>query len=129
VRGDRGIVVIGSLAKIAGLLAVIVVMFHDGISLGLAQVNADSDAQVAARAGAQGWQQTTDVDRAYDRAALAVEANGTTVIRDSFAVDEESGLVTVHTSRTADTMAAKYFGWLDELVSPQGEASAKEARS
>jgi hypothetical protein len=112
-------------AKIAGLLAVIVVMFHDGISLGLAQVNADSDAQVAARAGAQAWHQTQDVQRSYDLAALAVEENGTTVDRTTFLVDQESGLVTVETSRQADTMAAKYFGWLDDLVAPTSQASAR----
>ena len=124
-RRDQGFVMISALTKIAGLLAVLVVMFHDGISLGLAQVNADSDAQIAARAGATVWEQTGDVQKAYESAALAVVENGSDVDATTFRVDPADGRVTVQTHRSATTMAAKYFGWFDNLVNPAGVASAQ----
>jgi hypothetical protein len=125
VRRDRGFIFIGTLTKIAGLLAVLVIMFHDGISLGLAQVSADSDAQIAARAGAQAWKQTGDVQRSYETAALAVVENGSDVDAATFRVDPKDGRVTVQTRRNATTMAAKYFGWFDDLVNPDGLASSQ----
>src|SRR6478735_4520291 len=60
VREDHGRIVIGAITRIIGCLAIIVVLFHDGVMLGAAQVTTDQDAQVAARAGAQAYHQSLE---------------------------------------------------------------------
>lgn len=127
-RLDQGRVVIGSLARIVACLAVLVVMFHDGIALGLAQVNADSDAKVAARAGAQAWHLSEDFDRAYQAAAIAVVENGSDVAADEFEVERATGFVNVTINRETSTMAAKYFSWFDQLTNPTSTARARVER-
>lgn len=116
---------IGSAARIVACLAVLVIMFHDGITLGLAQVNADSDAQLAARAGAQAWHLSNDAQKAYEAAAIAVVENGSDVRSDDFQVEPSTGFVNVTIDRETSTMAAKYFGWFDELTNPSGTARAR----
>ena len=113
---------LGTITKVAVCLALIVVLFHDGIALGLAQVTADQDAEVAARAGAQNYQQFKDPQRAYDAAALAVADKGTEIPEDTFEVTS-AGDVTLVATRSTSTMAANRFSWFDKLTHPQGVAT------
>lgn len=115
---------IGAITRIVGLLAVIVVLFHDGVVLGLAQVTADQDATVAAQAAAQNWVQTKDLQKSYDAAALAVASKGTDIETTSFKVDTAAGLVTLTATRTTSTMLADHFSWFDNVTHPHSEASA-----
>jgi hypothetical protein len=124
VAGDRGRIVIGATTRIIGLLAVIIVLFHDGVILGLGQVAADQDASVAARAGAQNWMQTQNVQKAYDAAALSVASKGTDVDPATFKVNVPLATVTVTTSRSTSTMLAHHFSWFDSMTHPHATGTA-----
>lgn len=117
VRGDHGRIVIGAITRIIGCLAILVVLFHDGVMLGVAQVTTDQDAAVAARAAAQNWQQTKDVQKAYDAAALSVQSKGTEIDAASFKV-AENGQVTLTAGRRTSTMVADRFSWFDSVTHP-----------
>ena len=114
----------GAITRIVGCLAVIVVLFHDGVSLGLGQVAADQDAQIAVRAAAQNWAQNADVQESYDAAALAVAESGAEVDPDSFDIDVTTGLVTLEVTRETSTMMAHRFSWFDDVTNPTSSARA-----
>ena len=124
VRGDHGRIVIGAITRIIGCLAILVVLFHDGVMLGVAQVTTDQDAAVAARAAAQNWQQTKDVQKSYEAAALAVQDKGTEIDAASFKVDTY-GEVTLTASRRTSTMVADRFSLFDNVTHPHSTTSAK----
>ena len=121
-RGDQGRIVIGAITKIIGCLALLVVLFHDGVMLGVAQVTTDQDASVAARAGAQNWQQTKDIQKSYDAAALAVAEKGTDIDAATFTVSPD-GMVTLTATRRTSTMVADHFSWFDNVTRPHSTAS------
>ena len=123
VRGDRGRIVIGGITKIIGCLAVIVVLFHDGVVLGLGSVAVQQDAQVAARAGAQNWNQTKNLQDSYDAAALSVQSKGTEIDPATYKVDTTAATVTVVAHRDTSTMVAGHFHWFASLTHPRSTAS------
>ena len=128
---------IGAITRIIGLLAVIVVLFHDGIVLGVGQVTADQDAQLAARAAAQSYVQNSDSQRelspreitqkAYDAAALAVASKGTNIDPATVTIDPGLDMVTVTGTRDTSTMMAGHFHWFDRLTHPSSVGSASIA--
>lgn len=115
---------LGAITRIAGCLAVIVVLFHDGVVLGLGQVTADQDAQVAVQAAAQSYRQNEDLQKAYDAAALSVASKGTDVDTATFKVDTGTGLITLTTYRDTSTMLAGRLHWFDKVTHPTSTASA-----
>jgi len=115
--------VIGAITRIVGCLAIIVVLFHDGVVLGLAQITTDQDAQLAARAAAQSWSASPDLQKAYDAAALSVASKGTDIDTESFKIDA-NGLVTLTAHRTTSTMVADHLSWFDSLTHPHSIATA-----
>jgi hypothetical protein len=128
VQGDRGRIVIGAITRIVVCLAIIVVLFHDGIVLGLGQVAVNQDAQVAARAAAQNWVANNDIQAAYDAAALAVVENGTDIDAATFKIDRSSNSVTLTARRETSTMVADHFSWFNSVTHPKGVASAAIAQ-
>ena len=123
VRADQGRVVIGGITKIIGCLAVIVVLFHDGVVLGLGQVATQQDAQVAARAGAQNWNQTQNLQESYNAAALAVQSKGTEIDAATYKVDARSATVTLTANRETSTFVAGHIHWFDSLTHPTSTTS------
>jgi hypothetical protein len=123
VRTDQGRVVIGGITRFIGCLAVIVVLFHDGVVMGLGKVAVQEDAQVAAHAGAQNWNQTMNLQDSYNAAALAVESKGTEIDAPSYKVVAADGTVTLTANRDTSTFVAGHIHWFDSLTHPTSTAS------
>lgn len=119
---DRGSMVVGWLVKLAAVLTIVGIVGFDGISLAVARLNSQDDANSAASAAAAAWQQTHDVQRAYD---AATESAGTheTVNAKTFSIDA-NGTVHLTLTRTATTLVMYRLGPLKKytVVTVHGEA-------
>lgn len=93
--GDGGDIVIGWLAKLVLVMAVVGVALFDAIAIGTTQLAITDQASVAARAGSGAWKSTQNVQVAYESAlAAALEANHLNEIpAESFTIDPDG---TVH---------------------------------
>lgn len=109
--GERGSVITGWLAKLAVTLGVLGVLAFDLISIGASRVGAADDAGNAAIAASQAWEETHDVQQAYNAAVDAAGEHGETVDTKNFVIDPDS---TVHLTvrRTAKTVVLGHIGFL-----------------
>lgn len=101
--GDRGDIVLGWLTKLTVTLAVLGVLLFDGVSLATGTFQADDHAQRAARAAAQDFQQSKDLQKAYDAAVAEVLADGDTIDAPTFRIDGDGG-VTLQLTREVPTL-------------------------
>lgn len=115
IRGDRGDIVLGWLAKLTVTLVLLGVMLFDAVALGLMRLQAAEDADVAARAAAASWKAVPDVQKAYDAALLTVEPGDTLPVA-GFLLDPVDGSVELKLRRTADTLVVEKVGPLREYA-------------
>lgn len=109
--GERGSVITGWLAKLAVTLGVLGVLAFDLISIGAARVGAADDAGTAAIAASQAWEETHDLQQAYNAAAESAGEHHETVDTKNFVIDPDN---TVHLTvrRTAKTVVFGHIGFL-----------------
>jgi hypothetical protein len=121
---DRGSIVIGWLGKIAVTLTVVGVALFDGVSVGIAHMNAQDDANTAAVAANAEWTQSHNIQSAYDAAAGAVSNGDETVLTKGFTIDAD-GTVHLVLRRTATTLVMAKIGPLKKytVFTVQGEAT------
>jgi len=122
---DHGDIVIGWLTRVVVALAVLGVMLFDGISVAVGAVGAADDADTAAIAARDAWEQGHDVQKAYDAALTALADKPTDQIPPaSFSIDP-SGTVTLKVRRVTTTLVLHHIGPLRHLavVVESGSAS------
>ena len=124
-RDDRGDIVVGWLTRIVVVLAVVGVIAFDALSVAAGAVGTADDADTAALAARDTWEQTHDVQQAYNAAveSLSDKADDT-VLANSFAIDDK-GTVRLKVRRTVTTLVLHRIGPLRDLavVVESGSAS------
>jgi hypothetical protein len=102
---DRGGIVLGWLTKITVVLAVCGVFLFDGISVLSTQATVSDQGSYAARAASTAWEQTHDLQKAYDAAvAAAFEENAQNVVATKGFTADADGTVHLVISREAETL-------------------------
>ena len=100
---DSGSIVIGWLARLVILFAVVGFLAYDGVMLVVANFGASDDASTAAGAAADAYKSTGNIQSAYNAAVQAVAGKGDTVETKTFSIDA-SGKVTLTIDRTPTTL-------------------------
>jgi hypothetical protein len=120
---DSGGVVIGWLTKLVVGLALAGVVLFDGISLTVARLGAQDDANTAASAAAASYQTSHNIQLAYNAAAQALTNSSETVLVRGFVVDPD-GTVHLLMTRNIRTMLVDRIGPLKKLghATVSGEA-------
>jgi hypothetical protein len=109
--------VIGWLTRLVVVLGTVAVVAFDAISIGITSVTLSDHGHRAAREGAEAWQMTADVQRAYDAALrTAQESNDANeVLTEDFTI-AATGVVTLTIVRTPSTLLAQHIGPLRERL-------------
>ncbi|MCA1824046.1 MAG: hypothetical protein ABR520_10935 [Mycobacteriales bacterium] len=123
-RGDRGDVLTSWIVKLVVVLVVVGVILFDAISIGVAHVNTTDQAQQAARTASATWQNTKNVDEAYDAAVEFAGEHDATVRRSSFLAYPD-GHVTLELRRTARTLIVRRLGFSKKWADVRESASGK----
>lgn len=126
VAGARGDIVLGWLTKIVVVLGVAGLVLFDAISLGTTAMNLSDQGSYAAREASEAWQQTGNVQKAYDAAvATATEQNALNVVDPAtFRIDEDN-TVRLRISRTAATILLQYWDRTARWAEVEQEASGR----
>jgi hypothetical protein len=119
---DSGSMVVGWLVKLAVVLTLLGIVGFDGISLAVTHLNSQDDANSAASAAAETWQQTHSAQQAYQAAVDSAGSNDT-VIAKTFTIDAD-GTVHLSLTRKATTLVMYRIGPLKKYVevTAKGEA-------
>jgi hypothetical protein len=125
-RNKRG-PLLGVVLPTALGIGLLVVIINDGGQLVVAQVRAETVARVAAQAGADTWYRTHRQDLAKQDAldAAALKDPAASIL--SFAINQQSGEVTVTAQKNANTLVVSRVGFLKHYA-VQG-ASDTEGRT
>lgn len=127
--GEAGAIVVGWLLRITVALVVVSVSLFDLGAVALNSVQADDEAMAAARAAAQSWQTTKDLDVALSsaRAALGGESSESVTVPDGGVQIDAKGTITVTVRRKARTFVlgriADHVDGLQKYLTADGVAS------
>ncbi|MCW2778983.1 MAG: hypothetical protein JWN17_2708 [Frankiales bacterium] len=121
---DRGDIVLGWLTRLSLALGVLGVLVFDGVALGAAHFEAADAASTAARAAAEEYRGSHDVQKSYDAAYAAVRDSGDTVGTTDFVVAPD-GSVTLSVTRTAHTLVMKEVGPLRRYTVTTAKGSGR----
>ena len=115
---------IGWLARLVILFAVLGFLAYDGFTLMVSNFGASDDAGVAASAAADAYKGTNDVRAAYDAAVKALDGKPDTVETKTFSIDP-SGKVTLTVDRSPTTFWVHHVGPLKKwtLVRQSGSGT------
>lgn len=109
-RDERGDMVVGWLARIAVVLAIIAVIGFDVVTTFQGQVTARDQAGTAATAGYESYAANHNVQTAYQAAlAAAKAADPADTIKPADFVVTQAGVVTLKLSRPVHTIVARYL--------------------
>lgn len=124
-ESDAGSIVLGWLTKLVLLFAVLGLLLFDGIAIGVNNVTAQDDANLAAQAAAEAYKNTHDLQAAYSAAVAAVAADNEKVLPRSFVIAAD-GSVHLVLQRETRTLVLHYVKALRkyERVQVSGEAAA-----
>ena len=124
-RGDLGVIVVGTLAKMLLLVAVIGAIGYDAISVTTTQLTARDHAQAAAQAGHDAYRASGTVKAAYDAALSYAEKHGDTLVRAGFSTGPNHE-VTVELRREATTLIAGLVPRVKNYTVADATASAAD---
>jgi hypothetical protein len=108
-RRDSGGIVIGWLVRLALVTTLVAVIAFDAISVGISRLNGTDDANSAALAAAQAWQQTHNLQAAVDAAGGAVTNPHEALVPRSLSIDTD-GTVHLELRRQARTLVMYRIG-------------------
>jgi hypothetical protein len=102
---DSGGIIVGWLSKLAVVLALCGLVLFDCISIASTAVTVSDEGAYAARQASENWQQSKNIQQAYDAAVAAAKDSNPAnrVATKSFTVDPD-GTVHLTVSRTARTL-------------------------
>ncbi|HEX5511395.1 MAG TPA: hypothetical protein VFX41_06745, partial [Actinomycetales bacterium] len=93
---DTGDIVLGWLTKLVVVLSVVGLIAFDGISIATARLSVEDQATAAAREASRAFQQTRNVQAAYDTAvATAIEADPLNAVPPGAFRAQQDGTVTL----------------------------------
>lgn len=114
-RADGGIVV-GWLLKVTLVLLLVGVVAYDVVSIAYSRVAASDDARYIALGASEAIVlQRADDEEALKMAMERAEARGVSLKEKDVTIDDD-GSVTVHITRTADTLVAYRISALDQFT-------------
>jgi hypothetical protein len=108
-RRDEGGIVVGWLLKLVVVTTLVAIVAFDAGSVGVARLNAADDANSAASAAAQVWQQTHNLSSANDAAVSALTNPKETLVPRSLRIDPD-GTVHLEIRREARTLVMYRVG-------------------
>ena len=115
-RDDWGGIVIGWLAKLALVLALVAAVGFEFVSLGHAKLSVQAVANDAAREAAQNYGHNRDLRRAYQEAVSVASEHDATIRPEEFTI-EADGTIRLTVRKTADSSFLHRWdttkGWLD----------------
>ena len=123
-RRDNGSIVLGWLTKLVVLLAVLGVLAFDGIAITVNNVTAEDDANTVARAAADAYHTTHDVQAAYNAALEAVPNSRDSLLPRRFSIDPD-GTVHLVLRRETRTLVVHHISALRhyEITDADGDAT------
>jgi hypothetical protein len=124
-RGDAGVFVIGTLAKLMIFLAIVGVIGYDTVAITTTQLAVRDDAQQAALLGHTALRDKGTVQAAYAAVLKFAEENGDTVVRGGFATGPNH-TVTVRLRREAHTIVASMIPRVKTYVVADTTASVSD---
>jgi hypothetical protein len=121
---ERGAVISGWLAQLAICLAVFGLVAFDVIAIVAGHVSLKDDANSAAEAANQAWNESHNVQTAYNAAVAVAEQNGAQAPVEDFSIARD-GTVHLRLTKTATTLLVTHIGPLKKTadVAAEGEAS------
>jgi uncharacterized membrane protein YebE (DUF533 family) len=125
---DEGTMVLGWLARIALVVAIVGVIGFDAIAIAQVHVRADDAASQAADQAATTWQATHDFARTVLVARTAAAQDDMTVAAKEVKVQPD-GSVTVTVHGHVDTTVAKYVPGVQDLTNATSTANRKGSSS
>jgi len=123
-RPDRGDVVLGWLTKVVLALSLVGVVLFDALSVGVNQVSTQEAAEKAARVASTRWQETNDVQQAYDAAVADAAVGGREVPANGFSALPD-GTVRLQVTAQPVTLVAHRIAPLRDLITTSASASAR----
>lgn len=125
--GDTGDIVIGWLTKLVIVLSALGLVAFDGISIATARLSVEDQAVAAAREASRSFQQSRNVQAAYDTAvATALEADPLNEVPPAAFQAEQDGTVTLSVHRTATTIVLHHIGWIEHWADVTGQGTGKD---
>jgi hypothetical protein len=123
-RRDSGSIVLGWLTKVMLVLTIAGVVLFDGVSVGVARMSAQDDANTAAQAARDSWSSSHDVQVAYAAAVAAISNPNERVLTHGFTIAPD-GTVHLWLRRSATTLVLYRIGPLKKygVVKVEGEAT------
>ncbi len=124
-EGDLGVVVVGTLAKMLLLLAVVGAIGYDAISVTTTQLTLRDHAQQAAQAGHEAYRAYGTVQAAYAAALAFAQENGDTLVRSGFSTGPDH-TVTVELRREANAIIADHVPRVKDYTVADATASVAD---
>jgi hypothetical protein len=125
-RGDRGALVIGTLAKLMVVLALIGTAGYDSISLASTHITVQDDAQEAAQVGHDILVRHGTPQAAYAAVLAYCDQHQDTLVPDSFVVGKANHSVTLTLRREAHTIVSSHLPRVKNYVVATASATAKD---
>ena len=120
---ERGAIVMGWLAKLVAVLAVVGLLGFDLVAIAASHVTLEDHANRAAEAANREWNETRNVQASYDAAAAVALREHAEIPVADFTIAPD-GTVQLRLTRTATTLVVQHIGPLEKQadVSAEGEA-------
>jgi hypothetical protein len=107
---DRGDVLLGWLTRVIAALAVVAVLGIDTVTVGMATVSSQDQANTAADAARDSYADNHDINLAFKAAQTnALEADATNVVTANDFSITSTGVVTLHLHRPIHTLVAHFL--------------------
>ena len=114
--GEGGGIVLGWLFKITLVLLLLGIVAYDFVSIAYTKVTTSDDARYIALGASEAIVlQRADEEQAIAMARDRADTRGVTLGKKDVLIDDD-GSITVHVSRTANTVIAYHFGSLDQFT-------------
>lgn len=124
-HGDRGDIVVGWLTRLVVVFALLGVCAFEVVSIAVTKVSTKDDATTAAFEASQAWNDTGDVQRAFDTAEAYALEHGGTIDPESFSIADD-GRVSLTMRKEATSVLLFRISstkkWL--VVTENGDAKA-----
>jgi hypothetical protein len=123
-RRDSGSIVLGWLTKVMLVMTIAGIVLFDGVSVGVARMSAQDDANTAAGAAGADWKTNHNVQSAYNAAASVITNPSERVLTHGFVIGTD-GTVHLLLRRSATTLVMYRIGPLKKygVIIEQGEAA------
>ena len=125
VEGDLGVIVVGTLAKVLLVLAVVGMVGYDAFSVTTTQLSLHDRAQQAAQAGHDAYRAGGTVQGAYAAALKYAQEHGDTLVRSGFSTGPNHR-VTVELRREAPVIIANHVPRVKDYTLADATATASD---